>query len=81
MEELIISVKGRDEPENAYSETGNSVVDRLLLRYLPSCELGSMRQQIIAHLIVGNRLSKLFDESHHLFGVLTLIYEPNSCAF
>ena len=43
MEGPIISVKDRDGPENAYSETGDSVVDRLLLRYLPSCESGSMQ--------------------------------------
>ena len=44
MEGPTISVKDRDGPESAYSEAGDSVVDRLLLRYLLSCELGSMQK-------------------------------------
>ena len=42
MEGPTISVKDRNEPESAYSEGGDLVVDRLLLGYPPSCESGSM---------------------------------------
>ena len=38
MEERIIKLKDRDKLENYYSEVGDLVVDRLLLRYLSYCE-------------------------------------------
>ena len=44
IEGLVISVKDRDRPENPHGEVGDSVVDRLLLRYLSSGESYSTQQ-------------------------------------
>ena len=42
LKELVISVNGRDKPETPHGKVSDSVVDRLLLRYL-SCRLSLVR--------------------------------------
>ena len=78
----IISVKDRDKSENAYSEVGDLVDDRPLLRYLLYCEGRIQRNKpVLAHLIVGNSLLKSFDESHNFSRILPLVYELSCCTF
>ena len=75
-------VKDIGKLENTNSEVGDSVVDRLLLRYLPcrvSCT--GYRKPDFAHLIVGNSLPKSFDEFRHLSGICRLVHEPTRRAF
>ena len=75
-------VKDIGKPGNAHSEVGDSVVDRLLLRYL-SCRVSrtGLKKPVLAHLIVGNSLPKSFDESRHLSGICRLVHEPIRRAF
>ena len=66
------------EQENPYSEVGNSIVDRLLLRKLPFHVSRTRRDEaVLTHLIAGNSLSKSFDESRYLRGIFPLIHEPS----
>ncbi len=39
------------------------------------------KRAVLAHLIVGDSLSKSFDEPRRLFGTTRLIYEPGRRAF
>jgi len=55
------------------------MVDRLLLRYLPSCVSQTRRGQTVpTYLIADNCLSGSFDEHIHLFGIPPFIHEANS---
>ena len=75
-------VKDIGKPENTHSEVGNSVVDRLLLRYLSyRVSRAGYKKPVLAHLIVGNSLPKSFDESRHLSGICRLVHEPIRRAF
>ena len=73
---------GRGDPEDPHCESGDLVVDCLLLRHLPSC-VSSTRQdiQIATYLIVTENISEFLNESRHLFGILALIYETTRDAF
>ena len=75
-------VKDIGKLENTHSEVGNSVVDRLLLRYLSyRVSRAGYKKPVLAHLIVGNSLPKSFDESRHLSGICRLVHEPIRRAF
>ena len=75
-------VKDIGKPENTHSEVGNSVVDCLLLRYLSyRVSRAGYKKPVLAHLIVGNSLPKLFDKFRHLSGICRLVHEPLRCAF
>ena len=78
MKELVIVVAGWDNMKKPYSEISDSVVDRLLLRYL-LFHVNRTRHNdpVPAHLVVGDRFLKSFDKLHHLFGIPALIYEPS----
>ena len=78
----IVSVKDGGNPGSPHSEIDDSVIDRLLLRYL-SRFVSRIRHNktVVAHLVVGDSLSKAFDQSRYLFGILPLIYEPSRRAF
>jgi len=59
---------------NPYSEISDLVVDCLLLRDLFShVNNGQRDNPIPTYLVIGNRLSKLLNESRHLFGIFALI--------
>ena len=82
MKERIVSVNNRNSSEDYYGEVGDLIIDRLLLRYLPSRVNHTRRDQtVLAHLIMNNRLSKPFDESSNLSGIPPLIYEPSCHSF
>ena len=82
MERSVISVKDRDRPKNTHGEIGDSVVDRLLLRYLSSHVSRTRHNEAdLTHLVIGNSLSKSFDESRHLSGIPRLIHELSRRAF
>ena len=58
------------------------VVDRLLLRDLPSHVNVTRRNILIStHLVVADSLLKLLNEPRHVFGILTLIDEPSRNPF
>ena len=74
--------KERAKLENPYGEIGDLVVDRLLLRYLPSrISHARCSKTVLAHLIVDYNLTKPFDEFHSLSGIASLIYEPSNFPF
>ena len=77
----VISVKGGKKLEITYGEVGDSIVDRLLLRYLSCRELYSVLKIVLTHLVVDDSLSKSFDEFRHLSGIPSLIHEPSRRAF
>ena len=77
----VISVKGKDKQEITHGEVGDSVVDRLLLRYLTCRELHSMQKTVLTHLVVVDSLSKSFNEFRHLSGIPNLIQELSRRAF
>ena len=78
----VISTKDRGKLEAPYSEAGDLVVDRLLLRYL-STRISHARcdKIVLAYLIVGYDLTKSFDQFHNLSGITPLIYEPGNLPF
>ena len=77
-----ISVKDRDKSENPHSEVSDSVVDRLLLRYLFSYVSSIRRNETaLAHLIMGDSLSKSFDKPRYLSRIPRFIHESSYGAF
>ena len=83
VKETIVSIAVKDrEPGNPHSEVGDSVVDRLLLRYLsPRMSRIRCNEAILAHLIAGNSLPKSFDEPRHLFRIPRFVHEPGHRGF
>ena len=77
----VISVKGGNKPEITHGEVGDSVVDRLLLRYLSYREPYSVLKTVLTHLVVDDSLSKSFNEFRHLPGIPGLVHEPSQSAF
>ena len=75
--ELVISVNSRDKSETPHGKVSDSVVDRLLLRYLSYRESCSMQKAVLTYLVMGNRLPEPFNEFHHLSGIAGLIYESS----
>ena len=75
-------MKDRDKLENIHGEAGDSIVDRLLLRYLSS-RVSRVQQNntVLTHLIMKNSLSKSLNEFRHFPGILPLVYEPSHRAF
>ena len=78
---LVISMKGGTKLEITHSEVGDSVVDRLLLRYLSCRELCLMLKTVLTHLVVDDSLSKSLDEFRHLPGIPGLVHELSRRAF
>ena len=69
----VIRVNGGNKLEITHGEVGDSVIDRLLLRYLSCRESYSMQKTVLTHLVVGDSLSKSFNEFRHLSGIPGLI--------
>ena len=74
-------MKGGNKQESPHGKVGDSVVDRLLLRYLSYRELYSMLKAILTHLVADDSLSKSLNEFHHLSRIPSLIHEPGRRAF
>ena len=75
-------MRDRDKSEDHYSEVGDLVIDRLLLRYLSSRVSHTRWNQTgFAYLVASDSLSKPFDESRNLSGIAPLIYEPSCRSF
>ena len=78
----IISANNRSKPENPYSEIGDLVADRLLLRCLPSrISHACCGKTFLAYLIADYSLTKPFDEPRSLSGITSLTYEPSNFPF
>ena len=75
---VTVCATGKDKLENTYDEVGNLVVYRLLLRDLFfHVNYSRSNNPSLTHLIEAHRLPKSLNESCHLLGIFTLIYEPS----
>ena len=82
MKGRTVSTRDRGKLENPYSEMGDLVVDRLLLRYLsPRISHARCGKTALAYLIVSDSLTKSFDKFRNLSGITPLVYEPGNLPF
>lgn len=82
LKEAIIGCDRGRQTGNTDSEGGDSLVDCLLLRNL-SCRVSraQVKKPVSAHLVVGNGLSKLINETCHLSRICRLVNKPSGRPF